>query len=188
MTIPAINTDQIRRSVTGSKAIGVTKDFDSYMGAVEAMAPMGGAIAGTYGSTNAATVLGAAFSGVAQVNGLYGGGASAPMYSAGFGGGGYGAGFGAGGVSNPGLMGVGKYNSPGMPNGIPGGSGGDAVIPGTEGFSQWDMINTMNQNNLQLLQLQAAMQSNMQAWNTKSNILNADHQARRAIIEKFTGR
>ena len=74
-----------------------------------------------------------------------------------------------------------------MPSGIPGG-GSSAVVPGTEGFSQWDLINTMNQNNLQLLELQATMQSNMQGWNTKSNILSADHRARMAMIEKFTAR
>ena len=50
------------------------------------------------------------------------------------------------------------------------------------------MINTMNQNNLQLLELQATMQSNMQGWTTKSNVLSADHRARMAMIEKFTAR
>jgi hypothetical protein len=66
--------------------------------------------------------------------------------------------------------------------------GSSAVVPGTDGFSQMDMINTMNSNNLGLLELQAVMQSNMQAWNTKSNILSADHRARMAMIEKFTAR
>ena len=68
------------------------------------------------------------------------------------------------------------------------GDSNSSVVSGTDGFSQMDMINTMNQNNLQLLELQAVMQSNMQQWNTKSNILSADHRARMAMIEKFTAR
>jgi hypothetical protein len=68
------------------------------------------------------------------------------------------------------------------------GSSGDSVIAGTEGYSQADLINSMNQNNLELLELQALMQSNMQAWNTKSNILNADHRVKTTMIEKLSPR
>ena len=49
-------------------------------------------------------------------------------------------------------------------------------------------MEVMNQNNLQLIELQAIMQSNMQTWNTKSNILSADHRAKMSMIEKFTAR
>lgn len=94
-------------------------------------------------------------------------------------------GFGSYGES-PGMMGAGKFAS-----GIntAGGQVG-AEIPGMEGsgLSQMDLINTMNANNLKLLELQAVMQNNMQAWNTKSNILSADHRARMAMVEKFTAR
>ena len=83
--------------------------------------------------------------------------------------------------------GYGGYGAKDAGIGMPGG-GTAAAVPGYDGFSQSDMINTMNQNNLQLLELQATMQSNMQAWNTKSNILSADHRARMAMIEKFTAR
>jgi hypothetical protein len=97
----------------------------------------------------------------------------------------------------PGVMGVGSYGTTaGYAGGtyaagsaslykatepMPMGSGG--AVPGTS-----EMINTMNTNNLKLLELQAVMQSNMQAWNTKSNILSADHRARMSMIEKFTAR
>ncbi len=77
----------------------------------------------------------------------------------------------------------GKFNSN---ISTPPGMSADAA-PGT-GLSQAEMISSMNQNNLHLLELQATMQSNMQAWNTRSNILSADHRARMAMIEKFTAR
>jgi len=51
-----------------------------------------------------------------------------------------------------------------------------------------DMIEAMRAENLQLLELQAMMQSNMQTWTTKSNILSADHRARMRMIEKFSAR
>ena len=153
----------IQKSV---KATGVkpSKSFDSFLGptGIGGIADAFGGAAVTagqlYGGTNAQTVLSSAFSGISSLNAM-----GANSYSS--------------------L----KYSGSYMPSGIPGG-GSSAVVPGTEGFSQWDLINTMNQNNLQLLELQATMQSNMQGWNTKSNILSADHRARMAMIEKFTAR
>jgi len=53
---------------------------------------------------------------------------------------------------------------------------------------QQELMQTMNANNLKLLELQALMQSNMQSWTTKSNILSADHRARMSMIEKFSAR
>ena len=116
---------------------------------------------GMYGgqSATAPTVLAAAFSGVNSYNAHT---AGTPSFASG----------GMGSLAAPGLM----------------PSGNTPVVPGTENFGHMDMINTMNQNNLQLLELQAVMQSNMQGWNTKSNILSADHRARMAMIEKFTAR
>ena len=127
-----------------------------------------------YGNSSSAAVLGAAFSGVSATNAQFAGGGS----SAAFGGtpsiaadGGMGLRYQTAGTSGTGML---------DPNAN--------VVPGSDGMSQMDLINTMNQNNLQLLELQAVMQNNMQSWNTKSNILSADHRARMAMIEKFTAR
>lgn len=116
------------------------------------------------GSSASSAVLSAAFGGTSQAMGMYSG---SPYAKAG-----------PGTLSLPGMEDVSM---------VPGG-GGDSVIPGTEGFSQADLINSMNQNNLKLLELQALMQSNMQAWNTKSNILNADHRVKTTMIEKLSPR
>lgn len=179
----SINIRAIQANATkssGAKAVG-TKGFDDILGAAGAMSDTAMTAGQMYGPPNASTVLASAFSGIGQLSAM-----SAPAYAtgAGFGGGG----MGGGGMNMAGSYGLSKASSAYMPSGIPGSSGGSSVIPGTEGFSQWDMINTMNQNNLQLLELQALMQSNMQSWNTKSNILSADHRARMSMIEKFTAR
>lgn len=172
MTVQQIDINAIRANATKASTVRPTKDFNAFLGAADAMSGTAVTAGQLYGSPNAATVLGAAFSGVSQLSAISGSG-SYPSYAAGYDMGGY-----------AGL----KYSSSAMPSGVPGSSGSSSVIPGTEGFSQWDMINTMNSNNLQLLELQALMQSNMQSWNTKSNILSADHRARMAMIEKFTAR
>lgn len=156
-----------------SKAMSSGADFSGMMDAVNAMGSTATTAAGMYGSSNSSAVLAAAFSGInaASAQGLGSGGT--PYMASG---------------------------NMGMTAGMKGMTAGDStlggvgtssttpVVAGTEGFSQMDMINTMNQNNLQLLELQAVMQSNMQSWNTKSNILSADHRARMAMIEKFTAR
>jgi hypothetical protein len=144
-------------------------DFNVMLDAVSAMGPTAGTAAGMYGSTNSSAVLAAAFSGISAGAQNLGGASmtSTPSLA-----GGYGAG--AHFASTGGTVGSMDPNA--------------SVIPGTEGFSQMDMINTMNQNNLQLLELQATMQSNMQGWTTKSNILSADHRARMSMVEKFTAR
>lgn len=170
MTVQQIDINAIRANAMKSAGVRPTKDFNSFLGAADAMSGTAVTAGQLYGSANAATVLGAAFSGVSQLNAISGSG-SYPSYAAGYDMGGY-AGFKGTGTTMAGLT---------------SGSSG-SVIPGAEGFSQADMINTMNQNNLQLLELQATMQSNMQSWNTKSNILSADHRARMAMIEKFTAR
>ncbi len=130
------------------------------------------------GSSTAASVLHAAFSafpGAAGGN-QFGGATGLNSYGTGA------TGFGAYSES-PGVMGTGKYAS-----GLS--TTNSTEIAGLEGsgLSQAELINTMNVNNLKLLELQAVMQNNMQAWNTKSNILSADHRARMAMIEKFTAR
>ncbi len=170
INIKAIQANAIRSS--GPKAVG-TKSFDDFLGAVDAMSGAATTAGQMYGPVNASTVLSSAFSGVSQLSAM-----SAPSYA---------SGAGMGGVSSPGYMGYGKSSSAYLSSSIAG-TDSTSVIPGTDGYSQADMINTMNQNNLQLLELQALMQSNMQSWNTKSNILSADHRARMAMIEKFTAR
>ena len=144
------------------------KNFGVALAGADAMLGVASAAGGTANPT-AGAVLSAAFGGIGAAGAAMGQ-YNAPMFagatnmSTGFGGG-----------------------IPGLQGGIPGSTGG-SVIPGTEGFSQADMINSMNQNNLQLLELQAMMQSNMQAWNTKSNILNADHRVKTTMIEKLSPR
>lgn len=158
----------------GGKAsrVGSGKSFGVAYAAAEGFMGTANAAMSTTGVTNptASSVLSAAFGGVQAGMGAMG---TSSMAS--------GMGMSTGGVSGLGIPGMESVS------GIPG-SSGDAVIPGTEGFTQWDLVNTMNQNNLQLLELQAMMQSNLQGWNTRSNILNADHRAKMAMIEKLSPR
>ena len=147
------------------------KNFGVALAGADAMLGVASAAGGT-ASPTAGAVLSAAFGGIGAAGSAMGQ-YNAPSF--------------AGGMGNMASMGGGGL--PGMQGaaGISGGSGG-SVIPGTDNFSQADMINSMNQNNLQLLELQAMMQSNMQAWNTKSNILNADHRVKTTMIEKLSPR
>jgi hypothetical protein len=179
MTFQVLNPDQIKaqglKKTRSPKPKGyAVSNFDAALGAVSAMAPVATTTGQMYGTANSGAVLAAAFGGINELGAHRGGfggyagasyGGGAPYLAAGMGGQ-Y--------ASTGGSIGTLDPNAP--------------VVPGTEGFSQMDMINTMNQNNLQLLELQAVMQSNMQGWNTKSNILSADHRARMAMIEKFTAR
>lgn len=193
MTIESINPLAIaeaakRKGATfkGQSLSGA--DFGSYLNMFGAATGPAAATAGSmYGNTPAYVALNAAFSGMGQAASSLssgGGGMGGMSYGASIGGGyagapylaaGTGVSYKAGGYTGAGTL---DPNSP--------------VIPGTgvgpDGLSYGDMISTMNQNNLQLLELQAMMQNNMQMWNTKSNILSADHRARMAMIEKFTAR
>lgn len=185
-----IEPQEINKKVAGKAAMNPAEsNFSSFLGAVDAMAPTGAELMyQSTGSSNAAAVLHGAFSGMSSAASVYGygaGGGTSALSSGGVGA--YG--------DFPGVMGVGSYNTLGgyaagggyapgafkAGNELPMSGGGSA--PGTQ-----EMINSMNTNNLKLLELQAVMQSNMQAWNTKSNILSADHRARMAMIEKFTAR
>jgi len=191
MPVQPIDINNIKASVAKASGVRPTKDFNTFLGAADAMSGAASTTSQMYGGSTAYASIAAAFSGVdalASLNSPSSGGAMAGGYGGGMAptiAGGYNLG---GGVSSPGYMGTGKYSSPYMPSGIPGSSSSASVVPGTEGFSQWDLINTMNSNNLSLLELQATMQSNMQSWNTKSNILSADHRSRMSMIEKFTAR
>ncbi|MFH1653829.1 MAG: hypothetical protein ABIE74_07205 [Pseudomonadota bacterium] len=163
--IEKINPQAIKASSAGMK-VGASKDFSSFIGAVNAMGPAAVTAGDMYAKVPAQAVLQAAFSGAAQSGSV---GGSTPYMASG---------------TVPGMMGAGSYA--GMKGtSVPGGTdpvGADA------GVDQATLMNTMYQNNLKLLELQAIMQTNMQAWNTKSNILSADHRARMAMIEKFSTR
>lgn len=150
---------------------------------VSAMGPASAELVGqwTGGSDMAGAVLNAAFSGV-NVTGGY---ASASGY------GGYGPY-----TSSPGLMG-----SPGFTTqtGFVGGAraataqpyGGDVTnVASVDDPTQYqqEIMQSMNTNNLKLLELQALMQSNMQSWTTKSNILSAHHRMQMTMIEKLHAR
>lgn len=179
--------NEAKKTTAKAQGAPVDSNFDSFLGAMNAMTPTATmTMEGATGSTPAAAILNGAFTGVSGAAGAYGYG------QAGGAGGGYG-GFGS--LSEyPGMMGVGSYGtSVGYAGGYKATTSGDSVIPGTGGAGgpalyTSDLINSMNTNNLKLLELQAVMQSNMQAWNTKANILSADHRARMAMIEKFAVR
>jgi len=168
MAIQIVNPLAIRKGAKASKvkSAGGYSNFDVMMDAVGAAQLPAATAMGMYGGSNSSSVLAAAFSGVNAYRAQTSGGGAPYLASGAYGG---------------------LHNLSGGVGGemLPGGS--SSVVPGTD-YSQTDMINQMNQNNLQLLGLQATLQSNMQAWNTKSNILSADHRAKMAMIEKFTAR
>lgn len=170
MTIDKVNPNAIKADLKASK-VSSTKDFGAFLGAVNAMSPAGASAAGMYGDVKAQSVLNAAFSGMQEM--------SVPSYASGKSG------------DLEGMMGAGSYNGMKYNPALAGIQGGTAAAgeayPGS-GVNTAELMNTMYQNNLKLLELQALMQSSMQKWNTKSNILSADHRARMAMIEKFTVR
>ncbi|MDO8526551.1 MAG: hypothetical protein Q7T03_02565 [Deltaproteobacteria bacterium] len=185
-----INPVEIQRAQNqpsaGPKAKGM--EFGDFLGGVSAMTPFATEFTRqSTGNVNAATVLNAAFTSFPGAAGSFSGAGGAPSWSAASSP--YGPGSANGGI--PGLA-MGSYS--GSPMGGASAMGGNAagvsggsVVPGTN-MTQFQLMDVMNQNNLQLIELQAIMQSNMQVWNTKSNILSADHRAKLSMIEKFTAR
>lgn len=182
--------ETIQPRVTGKAQVGGTpSNFDSFLGAVDAMTPMNTELMyQATGSSNAAAVLHGAFTGMSGAAGAYGYG---PAAGAGMGGyGGYGAL-----ATYPGVMGVGSvgtysgspykaWENPTMPT-----SPTSTSTPSAAGtVPTGELINQMNINSLRLLELQATIQTNSQNINTRSNILSADHRARMSMIEKFTAR
>lgn len=190
MTLNPVNPIEIqqrgdqRSSGRTGQAKAISNDtFGDVMGGVSAMNPfMTEFTRQSTGSVNAATVLNAAFTSFPAAAASFSGSAPSWGMAQGYaptmpywGGGGGGAAYGQG------LPGLGaSYPSEGM-------AGGGQAVPGTN-LSQFQLMEIMNQNNLKLIELQAMMQSNMQVWNTKSNILSADHRAKMSMIEKFTAR
>lgn len=170
-----INAENIgeQKPAKGFKRMGTGADtgFSTAMlDAIGAFGPAADSANQLYGTPNSSAVIGAAFSGIGTTSAQLGSAGSA-SYSTPYMAAGYSGGF-SGGYKADNLGGL-----------------NDPAMPGVQGApTQMELIQTMNQNNLQLLELQAVMQNNMQAWNTKSNILSADHRARMAMIEKFAAR
>ncbi|OGQ05564.1 MAG: hypothetical protein A3F82_02700 [Deltaproteobacteria bacterium RIFCSPLOWO2_12_FULL_44_12] len=190
MTLTPIDTKALSlQNRPTTKSIGAkAMEFGDALGAVSAMTPFATEFTRqATGSVNAATVLNAAFASFpAAASALSGGGGgggypswSSASYSSPYGP----AGTYPGGI--PGLDMRSQYAGPATGPSLS--SGNNQVVPGTN-LTQFQLMEVMNQNNLQLIELQAMMQSNMQVWNTKSNILSADHRAKMSMIEKFTAR
>lgn len=191
MTYNIINPIEIQnraqQKVTSSSPKALGMEFGDFLSGVSAMTPFASEFTHqATGSVGAATALNAAFVSFPAAASAFSGAApswasSGQSFSP------YGSAWGGqGGIPNLGgdypMSGIGGS---GMGSGL-GVAGGEAV-PGTN-MSQFQLMDVMNQNNLRLIELQALMQSNMQVWNTKSNILSADHRAKMSMIEKFTAR
>lgn len=152
---------------TKPRAASVGTSFKSALSAADVAAPfaplMGELTYQATGSPNAAAVLHSAFSALPLAfgsgKGAYAGAALGDL---------------------PGMMGSPSYAS------YSGGGayGGSGTVPGTD-VPQAELIDQMNTNNLQLLELQAVMQNNMQQWTTKSNILKSVHESKMSMINKF---
>lgn len=180
MTQVTINPKSIKSGVVKAASGSSKAVFPEVMHDISAMGPamMELGHQATGGSNTAGAVLNAAFSGIQVAGGMqamnYGGIGGYGAYSAGV----------------PGMMGVGGHSTA---TGFAKGAspyGVTSVGTGVDDPAQYqqELMTTMNSNNLKLLELQAMMQSNMQSWTTKSNILSADHRARMSMIEKFTAR
>jgi len=183
MTLNPVNPIEIqkRASQPVGKAQGAkASTFGDVMGGVSAMTPFATEFTRqSTGSVNAATVLNAAFTSFPAAASAFAGQAAPSWAMASHTGSAmpWGSPYGAG------MPGLGS-NYPSTQGGV---TGSNQAIPGTN-MSQFQLMDIMNQNNLRLIELQAIMQSNMQVWNTKSNILSADHRAKMSMIEKFTAR
>lgn len=160
-----------KSAASKSLKVGKSADFEAFLGAAEAFGPTAATAGQMYGDPNSSAVLGAAFSGVTTLRQQSGTNTGyVPAFSNGM----YG--------SDPmftAMGGAAKYNNVG---------GNNNVVAGVDGFTQNDMMNSLQQNSMQLLEMQAALQTHMQEANIKSNILSADHRARMSMIEKFTAR
>lgn len=179
----AVNTTEIKSDV--GKSIGkaqmgqVDTPFDTVLGMASALEPVAGEVTNQAVGPDAASVLHGAFTGTYNAAGSFGYGA--PGTAA--------AGFGTSTLSEyPGMMGYGSSSTAFAGKGIETATTTTAGSAAGTGLPTGELINAMNTNNLKLLELQAVMQSNMQQWNTKSNILQADHRSRMAMIEKFSPR
>lgn len=142
--------------------------FGDFLGIAGAFAPLAGEAGYQLtGNANAATVLHSAFSALPAAYG------SSQGYMGSMAG------------DLPGVMGSAKYSTPLDAYGI---GAGDATGAGGSALDQASLINQMNENNMNLLELQALMQNNMQQWTTRSNVLKSVHDAKMAMIQHFAVR
>ncbi len=143
--------------------------FGDYLGIANAFAPLA-AEAGYQmsGNPTAATVLHSAFSALPAAYG------STQSYMGSMVG------------DLPGIMGSGRYASTTPLDSY--GVGGIGADPAGSPLDQATLINQMNENNMNLLELQALMQSNMQQWTTRSNVLKSVHDAKMSMIQHFAVR
>lgn len=181
MTLNLVNPVEIQRNAAkgAGKIRARSMAFGDFLAGVSAMTPFATEFTQqATGNTNAATVLNAAFASFPAAASAFAGGGAAPSYAASPYGYAPSLPYGA----STTLPGIGA-DYPSTQNLV----GGGQAVPGTN-LSQAQLMDIMNQNNLRLIELQAIMQSNMQTWNTKSNILSADHRAKMSMIEKFTAR
>lgn len=179
----AIDPKAMRSNMSSSKAMSTSKDFNAFLGGFNAFGDASVEAANQFSSnSNAATVLAAAFSGTTTYGNLQGGGSPTSFMGSGY----SGASYGATGSTEQMLglgYGTGKYSS-GYDVGT---TSSSEAVTGT-GVNTGELINTMNTNNLKLLELQAAMQGYMQAWTTKSNLLSTHHKAQMTMVEKLNTR
>ena len=192
MELSKINPSAIKAGLAVKASSGAPKGvaFGDVMGGMSAMGPATGELVGqwTGGSNLASAILHSAFSAVDVTSQMSTGNTmtQGSMMT-----GGYGA------YSDiPGVFGVGRYGTQAgymsgakatADSGMFGGTGMKGAADDPSMYTT-DIMQAMNSNNLKLLELQALMQSNMQSWTTKSNILSADHRARMSMIEKFSAR
>lgn len=172
----SIDPNQIKAQVSGKSGMGSVKAaFSDVLDGISDMGPAVAELVGQWsgGSTNASAVLNAAFSGIAVTSD----GMRASY-------GGYG--------TYPGMMGSPRYatTSPFVAGRYAGYGSYGTTPAGTTGVddpSQYthEIMASMNQNNLKLLELQALLQSNMQVTSTQSAILKADHETRINMIRNL---
>ena len=176
-TVNPLAAQEGNKSLANKSAkLGKDVDFNAFLGAAEAFGPAATTAGQMYGDPSSSAVLGAAFSGVTTTRQQTAtGGSISAGYVPSFSNGGY-----LGGDQSLSAMGYGKSGLGGDPS--------SPVVPGVDGFSQADLMSSLQTNNMQLLEMQAGLQAFMQEANIKSNILSADHRARMAMIEKFTAR
>ncbi|PIR25471.1 MAG: hypothetical protein COV43_05335 [Deltaproteobacteria bacterium CG11_big_fil_rev_8_21_14_0_20_42_23] len=175
--LEAINTQQIRAQSSARAMTTKSDGGEAFLGILEALGPVTAESAAQAGAgVNSQTVLSSAFSGVSASRHQLGG---VPSYSSATGSGTYVG----GGVSST------RFNPSVRAASYDGSGPGDLNAGSADTLAdRAALLDQMNQSNTELLQLQAQIQSTLQSFNIKSNILSADHRARMSMIEKFTAR
>ena len=138
----AIKAQTMSGNVGGAASTG--KDFNAFLGGMNAMGPAAVTATNMYSpNPNAPTVLSAAFSGTTSYQGVNSG--YAPTMAGGW------SGYSGRGQSVEQMMGLGYGTAKAGGMYDPGGGvvGGGEAIPGS-GVQTGELVNTMNQNNLQL--------------------------------------